>query len=360
MKAIILAGGIANDLRPITETKPSTLLPILNQTILERMISALPDEIEEVYVAAGFGGRKIQEFIDECKFDIPITVIKEKRPLGTAGAIKSLESFLDDTFLVINADMVTMMQISPMVEAHKDNDATITVALHEHRRPFKFGIFGLDEDDKIIRYMEKPKPDQVFSTLINAGIYVMDPKILELIPGRTFSSLPDLFTRLVRKNAKFYGYIFKEFWAEIGTPQNYLSAHVKLLNRSMLFDINEAKVAKTARLMPPMLLGKKSHISAATLGPEVVTGKNCRIHKNAKLQTSVLMNNVTVGENSIIRNSIIGDNVTVEENCIIEGAVLGDGCTIRKGVKVATRARVWPRRKIRSDVHEKELVGGEL
>lgn len=351
---------MAEELRPITETKPSTLLPILNVPIFKRLIEALPEEVEEVMVAAGFGGKKIEEYVEDQKFSVPISVVREKRPLGTAGAIKSFESLLSETFLAINADIVTTMQISPMIEAHKDSGAQITCALHDVRRPFNFGIFGLDEDNRVIRYMEKPKPDQVFSTLINAGIYVIEPSLLELIPSRSHSTLPDLFTRLVRKNADFYGYPFKEYWAEIGTPKKYLRAHVQLLNRSMEFDVKKASVAKRARLMPPIISESGTRISPSIIGPEVTIGAKCRIKKDAKIQTSVLMDGVEVGENSIVRNSILAENVTIEDNCLIEGALIAHDSVIRSGHKVADRARVWPNRKVRTDLHEGEMYGGEL
>lgn len=363
MKVVMLAGGIANELRPLTEKRPSTLLPILNVPILKGLIEALPEETDEVFIAAGFGGKSIEEFIDENNFSLPIHVHTEKKPLGTAGAIKSFEEHLEETFLVVNADMVTTMRISPMIDFHKAHGGEITCALHEHPAPFNFGIFGLDEDDKVVRYLEKPKPDQVFSTLVNAGIYLFTPKVLEFIPRRSFAALPELFTRLIRrKTISVYGYPFKEYWAEIGTPKKYLKAHVELLNRSMEFDVSKAEIVfKRARLIPPMIVGKNSRIEEAIVGPDVTIGADCKIASNAKLQRSVLMDRVEIGENAMVRNSIIGEDVKIEKNCLVEGAILGDGCIIRKGVKVANGGRVWPGRKVRyQDVHEGELYGGEL
>ncbi len=363
MKVVMLAGGRANELRPLTEDRPSTLLPILNVPILKGLIEALPEETNEIFIAAGFGGRKIEEFVEGEEFDVPIHVSKEKRPLGTAGAIKSFDEHLDETFLVVNADMVTTMKISPMIEFHKQHGGQITCALHEHPNPLNFGIFGLDDDGKVIRYLEKPKPDQVFSTLVNAGIYIFEPKPMEFVPSRSFAALPELFTRLIRrKSIEVYGYPFREYWAEIGTPVKYLRAHIQLLNRSMEFDINDADIVfKRARLIPPMIVGDGSRVEEAIIGPDVTIGADCTVRSDAKVQRSVLMDGAQIGERSMVRNSILGEGVKIEEGCLVEGAVLGDNCIIRKGVKVAEGARVWPKRKVRyQDVHEGELYGGEL
>jgi mannose-1-phosphate guanylyltransferase / phosphomannomutase len=360
MKAVILAGGKGEDLLPMTLTRPKPLMLVLNQPILERIIEALPKAIDEVFVTTDFMADKIKKHFQDpgVKKRLKgrkVKIIEEERPLGTAGSIKALEHEIRSTFLVLQSDVVSTVDYFKMLEFHKERKATVTMSTFRVRNPLEYGILGVDQEGRIMKFLEKPKIDQVFSTMVNAGAYVCEPSIFEEIPHHGICDFSnDVFPRLIRKGEFVAAFEFKGMWTDIGSFQNYLDAHKQLLERSMMFSVQSKSAART---IPPLLIGEKGKIGAATIGPDVCIADKVTIGKGAKLYESVIYDNVKIGDGCIIKGSVIGSGVTIGKGAVIMDAMLGDGVVVKNGVKVGSFSKVWPKKKINKDVPEKEWVG---
>lgn len=357
MKAVLLAGGQSFRLRPITETRPKSMVNVLNQPIMERILENLPEELEHIYVACYYKTEVIEDFFRKNKKRFPnVTIIREERPLGTAGSVKSLEKELAGTFLVLQADVLSSVDIRKMIDSHRENKACVSVSLFKVQDPTAYGIVGVDDEGRIVKFLEKPKSDQVFSTLINAGTYICEPAIFEQIPHYGYCDFAnDVFPRLLRRGDKLLGYEFKGFWMDVGTFDMYLEAHKQLLGRSMTFSV-ESKTKK-ARVIPPVLIGKNCKIGKAIIGPNVCIADDTVIGDHCKIFDSVIYEKTKLGKGSLIRSSVICARNVIGENAVVEESILADDVRVFSRVKIDRGARIWPRQKIKKDVNEKRFVG---
>lgn len=357
MQAVILAGSKSKGLSPITELRPKVLVPILNKPLLQRILETLPKSVDEVFIACNYRSEDIKKFVSSHKSDFPqkIEVVVEERELGSAGAIKNLESRLNGDFLVINGDLVSSIDYDKLIEFHKSTCANITISVFSVSNPFDYGIITMEPDGRINRFTEKPKPDLIFSTLTNAGIYVANSKMLEFIPRMSYYDFAvDLLPYLLKKNFGIFGFQFYGFWIDLGRPERLLEAHKMLLQRTMEFDYGDVGKAES-RMLPPLVIGKGCKLDG-TIGPEVCIG-NKVIVGGAKISGTVVYDGVKIGPNTLIKDSILCPGCEIGKNCVIEGAVLADGCTVSNGVKVARNAKLWPKQTIKKDVPEDSLVG---
>ncbi|MFX1562286.1 MAG: NDP-sugar synthase, partial [Promethearchaeota archaeon] len=249
LKAIILVGGYGTRLRPLTYQRPKQLLPLANATLIEYMIDHLKiNGIKEIILATGFGVEKLKEKLgDGSSKGVTLQYSAEEKPLGTAGPIKLAEPFLrgSELFFALNGDIVTDIDYKLLLKAHQKYDATATIALYRVDDPSRFGVVDIDADDRIQAFIEKPAPGKAPSNLINAGCYVLNESVLDLIPsGKTTSIENETFPKLC-KSGGIYGYEHKGLWIDTGTPSSYLEANSAILSKI----VEEHKVAA----LPPLL-----------------------------------------------------------------------------------------------------------
>jgi mannose-1-phosphate guanylyltransferase len=222
---------------------------------------------------------------------------------------------------------------------HKDRKALITDALHEVKNPSRFGVVQLDADKSIRRFVEKPKPKQAPSCLVNAGIYLMEPDVLQVIaPDRKVSLEREIFPALA-KQRKLSGFPFSGHWFDIGNLTDYRRANFTLLRdptRAPAEDEKGMNRAKDAVVRKPVLLGQNSKLESKVLvGPGVLLGNGDRIQSNARVSNSILFDRVTIGEGSDVSGAIIATDVKVGNN-----AKIGRGCIISPGVKIGDDVKV--------------------
>ena len=174
MQVVVLAGGVGSRLLPWTNQIPKPLLPMLDKTLLEQVISSVPNEmIDEVIVAGGYKVDVIKSYFSNSEFDFDITIVPEDKPLGTGGALGNCRDVVNGTFACFNGDIISSLNIKSLLNLHKSNGGIGTLGLWEVNDPTRFGIVGLDDNSKITRFKEKPLPEEVFSNLINAGSYIL-------------------------------------------------------------------------------------------------------------------------------------------------------------------------------------------
>ncbi|MGE5613113.1 MAG: sugar phosphate nucleotidyltransferase [Bacillota bacterium] len=339
MKTLFLAGGLGTRLRPMTNELPKPMVPIMGRPLLERIVENLKMHgVDEIIISTCYKSHKIKDYFgDGKKFGVKINYITEDMPLGTAGAIKNAEEFFDDTFIVLNADILSDIDISDMIHFHKEKGALATIAATRVENPSAYGVIECDADGYISAFKEKPQPGESDSNLINAGVYIFEPELIKEIPdGKVVSIEMETYPLLLEKGYKLAVYHKCSYWLDIGTCKKYLAVHKDILCGnfsigSLDFKSGRSYIDKTARIhqnakiLEPVYIGEHAEIGdMAVIGPNTVLCGNSFVGAGAKIVGSIVWNNVNVGRGSMIVNSIIMSNCiidryTEEYNAILTG-----------------------------------------
>lgn len=361
LKALILAGGFATRLRPLSCTRPKMLFPVANKPLIDWTLESLSRSgVKTVVMAVNYMAETIARYLGPTKYDLGIIYSREERPLDTAGPIKRAEDHLrDGPFLVLNGDVISDVDYQALLEYHRRKGGLATITLIEVPDPSRYGAVELDEEGGILRFVEKPEPGRAPSNYINAGIYVFEPEVLEYIPlRRPVSTEREIFPRLAEERA-LYGYRASALWVDIGVPEDYLRANSLLLSRVGEFKMGERlEIDETAQLLPPSSIGDRVTIGAnSVIGPntsisdDVIVGRGCRI------ESSIIFPGVTVGDHSSIKNAIIGENATVERWVKVErGSLIGDYVTLCDGVTITGGVTICPSKRVEESILESRKV----
>ncbi|HKC78224.1 MAG TPA: nucleotidyltransferase family protein, partial [Gaiellaceae bacterium] len=240
MKAVVMAGGEGTRLRPLTSNQPKPMVPIVGKPCMEHIVELLKRHgFEDVIVTVAFLPQAIRSYFgsgESLGVDIGYSV--EESPLGTAGSVKLAAGRLDDTFLVISGDALCDVDLTALVEAHREKQASVTIGLKSVENPLEFGIVVTDEDGRVERFLEKPSWGQVFSDTINTGIYVLEPEVLKHIPqDRPYDFSKELFPLLLEMGRPIYGHVFDGYWQDIGNLDQYRQANFDALDESVRLEI---------------------------------------------------------------------------------------------------------------------------
>jgi NDP-sugar pyrophosphorylase family protein len=216
MKAVILAGGKGTRLKPYTTVFPKPLMPLGDKPILEIIIRQLKSHgFDEVIITVGHLAELIMAFFnDGSKFSVEIDYSREDKPLGTAGGLGLIKKELNETFLMMNGDVLTTLDFSDLVNYHKRNGAIATIALKKRDVKIDFGVVELDVDNNIVGYSEKPEIEY----LVSMGVYAFEPIVLEYIKPNEYLDFPDLIKKLISNGETVKGYVYDGYWLDIGRP----------------------------------------------------------------------------------------------------------------------------------------------
>lgn len=345
MEAVILAGGLGTRLRPLTYTTPKPLLPIMNVPMVERLIKILPQDVDKIVLAVNYMYDRLKAHFREHDLGREVVVVEEKEPLGTGGAIQNVEGYLHDTFLVFNGDVISSLDINALRNFHYEKKGIGTISMWEVAEPTRFGIIGTDEDSRITRFLEKPKPEQIFSNWINAGVYVLEPEILNLIEPLTKTSIErEIFPPLAAEG-RLFGFKFYGYWVDAGTPEAYIRSHQILLDekKSELKKLSkDMDINSKALIKQPVLFGNNcSCAKNSEVGPYVCLGDNVNVLEGTKIKNSVILGNTTIGRNNNLVNCIIGYGCKIEENVHIgRGLVLADNQVLKEGTDIPDNSKI--------------------
>ncbi|MCB0190424.1 MAG: nucleotidyltransferase family protein [Anaerolineae bacterium] len=233
MKAIILAGGFGTRLHPLTLEYPKPMIPLANKPVLAHILKLLKSHhFSEVVITVQYLAEQIQNYFGNgCSLGLTLRYAVEERPLGTAGSIKNVQSYLDDeTFLVISGDLVTDIDLSRAIRFHHQKQALATVVLKRVANPHGYGVVVTERSGRIRQYLEKPEHQPAISNMVNTGIYILEPKILDYMePSQAYDFSYDIFPLLVAQNTPFFGYLADGYWRDIGTMQSYRQAEADIL-----------------------------------------------------------------------------------------------------------------------------------
>ncbi len=334
MQALILAGGEGTRLRPLTVYTPKPVVPIVNRPFLHYQIELLKRAgIKDITLALGYQPNKIEDlFGDGQDLGVRIRYVVETTALGTAGAFKNSLQNLKERTIVINGDILTDVDLKEVVAYHRSKYAAATIVLTPVDNPSAYGLVETEPDGRVRRFLEKPKPEEITCKTINAGIYVLEPHILNYVPESEKSSFEyHLFPALLAAKEPFYSYTWTGYWLDIGSPQSYLQANDDLLNgRISLLKVKRTPVTTSGDNGEPAHIDRISVIDpSCTIKPGVeiinsVLGPNCFIEERARIENSVLLAGARVGKATEIRGSLIGKSVIVGRYVKVDHAVLGD------------------------------------
>jgi mannose-1-phosphate guanylyltransferase len=350
MKAVILVGGEGTRLRPLTFNTPKAMVPILNRPFLEHLLLYLAKHgISDVILAMGYLPDPIQRSLGNgSHLGINITYLLEDSPLGTAGAVKNAEPSLKESFVVFNGDILTEIDLTDMIKRHREINPEVSIALTPVEDPTIYGVVETDAKGLVKSFVEKPAREEVTTNMINAGIYILEPGVLEYIPAETRCMFENyVFPTLLKTGKSILSYPSEAYWIDIGTPEKYLKAHHDLLSRcgdETVRTQGESRIHSTARIEGPALIGEGCLIAedARIKGP-VVLGPGCQIGRGVVVEGAVLWEGVMVGEETVIRNCMIGSHAHVGSHCqILDDCVVGDDVKIGKESNLASGTRLSP------------------
>jgi NDP-sugar pyrophosphorylase family protein len=352
MKAILLAGGKGTRLRPLTIHTPKPIVPIFNRPFLHYQIDLLKQvpEIDEVILSLNYQPRRIEEiFGDGAGVGIKIRYVVEPAPLGTAGAIKYAGDHLTESVVVFNGDVLTQIDLAAVIRLHRERRARATIVLTPVDNPAAFGLVETDADGNIRRFLEKPKPEEITTNNINAGIYVLEPDTFDRIPSEVAWSIErSYFPSLIERGETFVAYTYDGYWIDIGTPEKYMQVHRDIMDgryqaapfadlpSPRLAVSAEARVEDGAVIEGPCFIDDGVLVKAgARVGPYSVIGRQTQIEEDAVIEGGILWPNCRVSREAAVRNAILGRNCHLGRNSSVDhGAVLGDKTTLTDYSKV--------------------------
>ncbi len=356
MKAVILVGGEATRLLPLTCNTPKVMVPVFNTPFLEHVIHYLSEyQITDIILAQRHLSQPIKNYFgDGSRFGVKLICTVEDTPLGTAGAVKNAEHHLDDTFLVLNGDIFTDLDITAMIGFHLKRKAKATISLTPVDDPTSYGLIETNAQGRVTRFLEKPKWSEVTTNMINAGTYVLEPEVLNYIPYQaSFSFERKLFPLLLYYGEPIYAYPSSAYWIDIGTPEKYLQLHRDLFSGSSILHSypvgNDVLVGEQSYIHPTVQIKGAAVIgSNCTIGHKVeltgpvVIGSGSTVREDSVIEESIVWRNAQLGQRVSLKNSIVADNCCLNDNSNIEDSILGDDVTVVSGCKLEPGSKIWP------------------
>jgi mannose-1-phosphate guanylyltransferase len=308
-----------------------------------------------VILGCGFMADGVRAVLgDGSGLGVRLRYLEEPRPLGTGGALKFAEEWLEERFFMLNGDVLTDIDLTAQLEQHERTGARATLALYPVDDPSAYGLVRCQSDGSVREFIEKPGLDELDTNLISAGAYILERDVLDGMPpaGTNVSIERELFPTLVGQG--LYGYEASGYWMDIGTPDRYLQATYDILEGKVRTEVGRelgdhglALVDASAvegRVVAPVLIAAGCSLAPrALVGDRSVLGEGVTVSERARVEASVLLDRVTVGAGTTINSSIIGPGVWIGEDChITGGVVLGEGVSIGSGNTLAAGARIFP------------------
>src|SRR2546421_1013570 len=279
MKAVVMAGGEGTRLRPLTSNQPKPMVPIVGKPCMEHIVELLKlHGFEDIIVTVAFLPQAIRSyFANGESLGVEINYSVEESPLGTAGSVRLAAGRLDDTFLVISGDALCDLDLTRLVEFHREKEASVTIGLKSVDNPLEFGIVVTDDDGRVERFLEKPSWGQVFSDTINTGIYVLEPEVLRHVPtDRPYDFSKELFPLLLEMGRQIYGFAMDGYWQDIGNLDQFRQANLDALDGRVRLNIPGIQIRGNVRLGDGVELDALDQIE----GPSFISNY-CRIAPTA-------------------------------------------------------------------------------
>jgi mannose-1-phosphate guanylyltransferase len=373
-----MCGGEGTRLRPLTFERPKPTIPLLNKPSIVHLVEHVAREgFSEIVITLGYKGTDIEEVLGDGRaYGVHIDYVRDKKKVGTAGSVKNAEEYFGNkTFMVIGGDHVMDLNLREMYRFHERGKAPVTIGLLPIDDPREYGIVDMDVNNKIHRFLEKPKPGEIFSNIASTGIYVCKPEILDMIPADTkYDFAKDLFPRLLQEKKRINGFLVRGQWTDIGNPKAYREAVKWMLDKmgsttiTGNFNVQSARVIGPFNIQPDVSLGANSALVGPTvigegtvigenvlIGPYTSIGSGCVIEDGTRIFSANIFNNVHIGKDVSVSGAIVDNNTFIGDGCVLETCtVIGPRCVIEDNVTVHSGARIWPEVTIKKGENVKE------
>ena len=341
MKAMILAAGVGSRLDPLTRAIPKPMVPILNRPVIEHIVHDLKKHgFAEIRINLHYLGDVIQDYLgDGSQLGVQISYAQEDKLWGDAGSVKRSQDFFgSETFLVVGGDDISDIDLSGLLQLHREKKAASTIALTVVDDPSQFGIVITEGDGRITRFLEKPKGGDMFSNTANTGVYLFEPEVFNLIPAETFYGFGNnVFPQLLAEGRPLYGYLTHAYWMDVGNLKIYRQTNFDALNGRVALDMagtqevpgvwkgDDVQIDPTAVIMPPVYLGSNVTIGAGTkILENTVIADDCVIEAGATLRETILWRGARVSQGTHLERCVVGTNAQVQSNVAIFDANIVD------------------------------------
>jgi mannose-1-phosphate guanylyltransferase/phosphomannomutase len=341
------------------------MIPLLNRPIMLHIVELLKKhQITDLVMLLYHQPSVIRNFFrDGADFGVKITYVTPLEDMGTAGAVKCAEKYMNERFLVISGDLLTDFNLQKVIDFHADNKSLATITLTSVKDPLQFGVVITNKERRIIQFLEKPGWGEVISDTINTGIYVFEPEIFSNIPqNENFDFSQDLFPQLLEQKKPLYGYPVRGYWRDIGNTDSYREAHHDIFRGKVNVRIDEPKqdvvgrdlrigvdvrLDASAALDGTVVVGDNSQIFASAQIKDSVIGRNCTIETGVKLTRCVVWDNVYIKKGAKANDAVICNNVSVGQGVVIEeGGIIAEDTSIGEDAYIKRDVKVWPRKVI--------------
>ncbi len=363
IKAVIMAGGKGTRLRPLTCDIPKPMVPVINKPVMEYSINLLKKHgVKDIAVTMAYLPSVIVDYFgDGSEWGVNLHYFSEDVPLGTGGSVKNAEDFLDDTFVVVSGDALTDINIKKAVSFHKNKKSKATLILKKESVPLEYGVIITDDNDKIVRFLEKPSWGEVFSDTVNTGIYILEPEVLRYYDkNENFDFSKDLFPKLLKDNVGMYGYVSNKYWNDIGDLNSYLKTHHDIFKKKVNINIDNKEteegvwigegtfIGNNVKINPPVYIGKNCIIKdSVVLDSYTYIGDNCKIGEKSNIKRSIIWKNSNIGKNTHCRGTAVCNNVQIKNRVnVLERSAIGKSTVVSDGVIIKPNIKIWPDKKI--------------
>ncbi|MCI4371292.1 MAG: NDP-sugar synthase [Thermoplasmata archaeon] len=350
MKAVVLAGGEGTRLKPLTYKRPKPLMPVAGRPCIDFVLRSLAGSgFHEIIVTTAYLSDTLMKSIgDGLDYNASILYSFEENPAGTAGAVRRVANFIDETFVVAMGDILCDVDFKALYDFHKRKGGVVTIALTEVEDPRQYGIVGLDTKGRIAKFKEKPKAEEAFSHLVNAGIYVLEPQVLDFIPpDQKFDFAKDLFPKLLSKGVPLYGSRMDGVWMDIGRPHDLLEANKEIVRREgkplrragvtsegpVILDAG-AVLEAGVTIRGPSYIGPEAVLRSGSVADNACLYDGVRLEGKAVVRNSIVLEGSVIGAGAEIVDSVVSQNCIIEDGARIAMSIIGDEMTIRAGSRL--------------------------
>lgn len=353
MRAVILAGGEGTRLRPLTEKLPKPMIPVAGRPCVEYSIMSLVrGGLKDMVITTGYlSDRLIKSIGHGGDIGARILYSFESKPAGTAGAVKMICPFLESPFVVVHGDTLMSIDVKELLEDHKRSGAEVTMAVTEVDDPSEFGVVETDREGFVKRFQEKPKREEALSRLINAGVFVVEKGVMDLVPAsEPYDFSKQLFPLLLSQGRRIKAHRITGTWLDIGRPNDLHRANIAVVETygsetqidgctvsGKLIMNGAPRVGNDVEIRGPCYIGSnvsfddRTTIISSCLYDEVRVGNetrisdglildNCRIGRNCDIRESILSPGCKIGDNVHMEKSVIGEGVIIKGNSSLIGA----------------------------------------
>ena len=339
------------------------MLPLGPKPIIHYVLSHLAKNgFHDIIVIPGYLKDQVMGYIgDGSKFGVKVTYVVEPEGVtfGTAGSLKLAAHLLDDTFLVVQADVISEIPLSDMRHFHSEHGGEVSIALTTVEDPSSYGVAVLGKEEEIVKFVEKPPPGTATSNLVSTGFYILEPDVIDYIEDEKWDFARDLFPYLMRLGQHVFGFASNSFWVDVGELKGYLTGINWVLRNMTLDPPSDARIIGPSHepvfTQGVITIGQGAEVvgpawieDGASIGdkvqvrPGTVLKENSHIMSGASFESGIAFERAVIGRGCSVKSTIIGEHASIGNYVSIEKAIIGQGCKIGNRVKILPGSKLWP------------------